>query len=301
MGTNYFREFKNVLKMLSTPQPSRLHRALRDDLERLKAVNVMLAKQVQRMKPSVPLIGALIAVQKPVAEGDKVTAWQNYKRGGQFDPGTVVAVHGDGTYDVRFDKPADDKPAVLTVAESKILESRPQLVDYKPTHGGGAEGRRHLKAGVLYQGLLMLLEMIGFLYWDAESEGGKNAEKDCGKYSLGAAGWDPNDTGWRYSKSFSRADFPAIQWADQAYGPVKPHEYKYDGKTYSFNWCGILGYDAEEWTRRWLRTNGNAEYKTFETLSLLEVALVDERFAAVRPFIGNADLFFSHAGDHTVQ
>ena len=77
--------------------------------------------------------------------------------------------------------------------------------------------------------------------------------------------------------------------------------YREDGKTYSFNWCGILGYDAEEWTRRWLRTNGNAEYKTFETLSLLEVALVDERFAAVRPFIGYADLFFSHAGDHTVQ
>ena len=196
---------------------------------------------------------------------------------------------------------------MLTVAESKILESRPQLVDYKPTHGGGAEGRRHLKAGVLYQGLLMLLEMIGFLYWDAESEGGKYAEKYIGKYSLGAAGYDgPDYTGWRYSKSFSRADFPAIQWADQAYGPVKPHEYKNDGrygdgKTYSFNWCGILGYDAEEWIRRWLRTNGNAEYKTFETLSLLEVALVDERFAAVRPFIGYADLFFSHAGDHTVQ
>ena len=191
---------------------------------------------------------------------------------------------------------------MLTVAASKILESRPQLVDYKPTHGGGAEGRRHLKAGVLYQGLLMLLEMIGFLYWDAESEGGKWAEKAYGKYSAEAAGYVvPDETGWRYSKSFSRADFPAIQWADQAYGPVKPHEYKNDGKTYSFNWCGILGYDAEEWIRRWLRTNGNAEYKTFETLSLLEVALVDERFAAVRPFIGNADLFFSHAGDHTVQ
>ena len=198
-----------------------------------------------------------------------------------------------------------DKPLVpvLTVAESKILESRPQLVDYKPTHGGGAEGRRHLKAGVLYQGLLMLLEMIGFLYWDAESEGGKYAEEQYGKYSLLAAGFSgPRYTGWRYSKSFSRADFPAIQWADQAYGPVKPHEYKdRKGKIYSFNWCGILGYDAEEWIRRWLRTNGNAEYKTFETLSLLEVALVDERFAAVRPFIGNADLFFSHAGDHTVQ
>ena len=192
----------------------------------------------------------------------------------------------------------------MRVAESKILESRPQLVDYKPTHGGGAEGRRHLKAGVLYQGLLMLLEMIGFLYWDAESRGGKWAEEHYGKYSLSAAGsCSPAFTGWRYSKSFSRADFPAIQWADQAYGPVKPHEHKSDyyGKTFSFNWCGILGYDAEEWIRRWLRTNGNAEYKTFETLSLLEVALVDERFAAVRPFIGYADLFFSHAGDHTVQ
>ena len=269
------------------------------------------------IESSAPLIGALIAVQKPVAEGDKVTAWQKYCEGtGQFDPGTVVAVHGDGTYDVRFDKPAYqgkewrdgqmvDNPLVpvLTVAESKILESRPQLVDYKPTHGGGAEGRRHLKAGVLYQGLLMLLEMIGFLYWDAESEGGKRAEKEWGKYSLVAAGYVvPSLTGWRYSKSFSRADFPAIQWADQAYGPVKPHEYKYRGETLgSFNWCGILGYDVEEWIRRWLRTNGNAEYKTFETLSLLEVALVDERFAAVRPFIGYADLFFSHAGDHTVQ
>ena len=263
-----------------------------------------------KLSPSEPpLIGALIAVQKPVAEGDKVTAWQKYAEGGQFDPGTVVAVHGDGTYDVRFDKPAWQgfyKPLVpvLTVAESKILESRPQLVDYKPTHGGGAEGRRHLKAGVLYQGLLMLLEMIGFLYWDAESEGGKDAEQYYGKYSPWTTGEEgPDRTGWRYSKSFSRADFPAIQWADQAYGPVKPHEYKTsdDGKTYSFNWCGILGYDAEEWIRRWLRTNGNAEYKTFETLSLLEVALVDERFAAVRPFIGDADLFFSHAGDHTVQ
>ena len=260
-----------------------------------------------KLPPSVPLIDALIAVQTPVAEGDKVTAWQKYglHRGGQFDAGTVVAVHGDGTYDVRFDKPAHKKPAVLTVAASKILESRPQLVDYKPTHGGGAEGRRHLKAGVLYQGLLMLLEMIGFLYWDAESRGGKYAEEIWGKYSLQAAGGEgpigPAGTGWRYSKSFSRADFPAIQWADQAYGPVKPHEYELRGKTYSFNWCGILGYDAEEWTRRWLRTNGNAEYKTFETLSLLEVALVDERFAAVRPFIGYADLFFSHAGDHTVQ
>ena len=271
-------------------------------------------RKVKTLPPSALLIGALIAVQKPVAKGDKVTAWQKYHIRGQFDPGTVVAVHGDGTYDVRFDKPAwqgydhdqgKDKPLVpvLTVAESKILESQPQLVDYKPTHGGGAEGRRHLKAGVLYQGLLMLLEMIGFLYWDAESEGGKYAEEGYGKYSLRAAGSEyPRKTGWRYSKSFSRADFPAIQWADQAYGPVKPHEYKDDdGKTSSFNWCGILGYDAEEWIRRWLRTNGNAEYKTFETLSLLEVALVDERFAAVRPFIGYADLFFSHAGDHTVQ
>ena len=150
--------------------------------------------QKKKLPPSVPLIGALIAVQKPVAEGDKVTAWQKYEASdGQYDPGTVVAVHGDGTYDVRFDKPAYRKPAVLTVAESKILESRPQLVDYKPTHGGGAEGRRHLKAGVLYQGLLMLLEMIGFLYWDAESKGGKWTEQYYSKCSLAMAGhWGPD-------------------------------------------------------------------------------------------------------------
>ena len=151
--------------------------------------------QKKKLPPSVPLIGALIAVQKPVAEGDKVTAWQHLGYGGtgQFDPGTVVAVHGDGTYDVRFDKPAYRKPAVLRVAESKILESRPQLVDYKPTHGGGAEGRRHLKAGVLYQGLLMLLEMIGFLYWDAESKGGKWTEQYYSKCSLAMAGhWGPD-------------------------------------------------------------------------------------------------------------
>ena len=89
-----------------------------------------------------------------------------------------------------------------------------QLLGYEPQQDGS-----HLKLGVQPQGLLMLLEEIGFIYWDGESTGGKYAEKRFGKYSLRAAGdEDPDGTGWRYTKLYSRGDFPAIKYADEAYG-----------------------------------------------------------------------------------
>ena len=70
-----------------------------------------LSSTVQLSPSEPPLIGALIAVQTPVAEGDKVTAWQAYGYSSQLDPATDVAVHGNGAYDARFDKPALRKPS----------------------------------------------------------------------------------------------------------------------------------------------------------------------------------------------
>ena len=149
------------------------------------------------------MLGLLIAAQQsPIAKGDKVTAWREYEDGcGHYEPGVVRRVNRwRGTYDVEFDGKRD-----TAVPASKILESKGQLLGYEPQQDGS-----HLKLGVQPQGLLMLLEEIGFIYWDGESEGGKTAEEEMGKYSLRVAGrCGPYGTGWRYTKLYSRGDFPA--------------------------------------------------------------------------------------------
>ena len=43
--------------------------------------------------------------------------------------------------------------------------------------GDPATDGSHLKLGVQPQGLLMLLEEIGFIYWDGESSGGGSSDK----------------------------------------------------------------------------------------------------------------------------
>ena len=128
--------------------------------------------------------------------------------------------------------------------------------------------RSHLRLGIMVKGLLMALEQIGLIYWDSfyhkhvwhakdkdrPRDFAEWGDKKYVKYTAAAAGGvSANFTGWRYSKLFSRDDFPKLKWADKAFGPVTEHKDKGLG---SFNLQNVTTYDGEEYLRRWLRTNG---------------------------------------------
>lgn len=125
---------------------------------------------------------------------------------------------------------------------------------------------RHYRLGVTFEGLVRILQRIGFITKKRGAEGCCAPDK-----------WDDSD--WEYSKEYAR-DPKTDDWLDKIHGPIKP------GGDHAM--MNVLGYDACIYVKRWLKENECMDR------SVLEAVLTKPEWADLRKYVGVATLFWSH-------
>lgn len=176
---------------------------------------------------------------------------------------------------------ASSLPAKDTSAGAKLkttLENRIGPLSW-PLGGDGyvpRNDRSHYRLGLNIQAMGPLLARIGFLDEDRGSDSSAKRFEDASVIEK----YRPYEAfQWKYVSGYRRSEQTAA-WLDDVVGPIDSDPI--------YGLANVTGYDICDYVREWLGREGHQER------SLCEVILLDDRFADLRPFVGRANVFFSH-------